>query len=117
MGGVARLRTYRMSPAGSLWLGRGIALVGYATLAVTLAIVGIAGAGGSGGYDAAGYLEGARRVVSGEPLYASIEGAYGAYVYSPLFAQLLAPFSWVPLPAFVWAWRVLELICLRVAVG
>src|SRR5206468_1712458 len=39
------------------------------------------------------------------------------YSYPPLFAELLVPFAALPATAFIWGWRLLELLCLRFTVG
>src|SRR3954447_11024270 len=117
MGGLARLRAYRMSSTGQRWLERGVAAVGFGLLAQVLLPTGIVGFGGTGGTDATDYWIAARHVGAGEPLYAA---AYGTYLAPPpprRFAQLLAPVALLPANAFVWAWRLIELACLRVAVG
>jgi hypothetical protein len=44
-------------------------------------------------------------------------GAMGAYLYSPAFAQLLRPLTWVPWPVFAAGWTVLNLVVLRLVVG
>jgi hypothetical protein len=112
-----RLRAYRLSPRGRTWLVRGVALVGFGLLAKVLLETGIVGAGGRGGYDATAYWSAARRVVDGLPLYGAQTGAFGAYLYPPLLAQILAPGAFLPLPVFVWTWRLIELVSLRIAVG
>jgi hypothetical protein len=117
MGAFSRLRSYRLSPWGRTWLSRGVALVGFGLLAKILLETGIVGDGGRGGYDATAYWDAARRVIGGQPLYGAQTGALGAYLYPPPLAQILAPGALVPLPVFVWAWRLIELICLRIAVG
>jgi Glycosyltransferase family 87 len=117
MGGLARLRSYRMSPAGRMWLARGFAAIGFAFLAKTLLEYGIQGAGGGGGIDAIAYWTAASNVRQGLPLYDTAVGAFTAYPYPPVVAQVLAPFSLIPMPAFVWIWRALELGALRFAVG
>lgn len=117
MGALARLRTVRVSPRGRTLLARGLALVGFAFLAKTLLQYGIEGAGGSGGIDAIAYWTAAGNVRDGLPLYAIPEGEFTAYAYPPPLAQALVPLSFLPMPAFVWLWRALELACLRIAVG
>ena len=109
--------TLPLSPAGRRWLGFGLAAIGYALLAGTLVGHGIEGDGGSGGIDAIAYWTAARNVVAGAPLYGLESGDFAAYSYPPVLAQVLAPVSFLPMPAFVWLWRALELIGLRVAVG
>lgn len=94
-----------------------MALVGFGLLAKVLLETGIADAGGSGGYDASAYWGAARRISDGMPLYGTQTGGFGAYLYPPPLAQLLTPGGLLPLPVFVWAWRLVELICLRYAVG
>jgi Glycosyltransferase family 87 len=117
MGAFSRLRSYRLSPWGRTWLGRGVALVGFGLLAKILLETGIVGAGGTGGTDANDYWVAAHHVATGEPLYAAAYGTYLAYSYPPVFAQLLSPLSALPPAAFVWLWRIVELAALRVAVG
>jgi hypothetical protein len=40
---------------------------------------------------------------------AQTAGTIGAYLYSPAFAQLLAPLTWLPWPVFVTLWTALNL--------
>jgi hypothetical protein len=117
MGALDRLRTYRMSPRGRSWLWRGLALVGFAFLAKTLLDHGIQGAGGGGGIDAIAYWTAAGNVRDDLPLYANPVGSFTAYVYPPTLAQALVPASFLPMPVFVWLWRAIEVVALRVAVG
>ena len=44
-------------------------------------------------------------------------GAMGAYLYSPAFAMLLAPVTWVGWPVFAAAWTALNFVILRLIVG
>jgi hypothetical protein len=44
-------------------------------------------------------------------------GRLGSYLYSPAFAQLLAPFVWLPWPVFAAAWTALLLAIHRLVVG
>jgi hypothetical protein len=117
MEGLSRLLTLRLSPPGRMWLARGLSVVGFTLLVKTLLAYGIEGAGGGGGIDAIAYWTAASNVRDGLPLYAIPEGAFGAYAYPPPVAQLLVPFSYLPMPVFVWIWRALELGALRLAVG
>ena len=44
------------------------------------------------------------------PMYdAQTAGSLGAYLYSPAFAQILAPLTWLPWPVFVTLWTALNL--------
>lgn len=107
----------QLSDRGRQILVLGIAAVGYAYLARVLLVQGIEGDGGLGGIDAIAYWTAAGHALHGEPLY--VVGGFGfrAYQYPPVFAQLLAPTALLPLPAFVWFWRGLELVGLRLATG
>ena len=95
----------------------GFAAIGYLLLARILLVEGIADAGGIGGIDAVAYWTAAGNVMRGLPLYEHPAFAFGTYQYPPPFAQVLAPASLLPLPAFVWLWRGLELLGLRIATG
>jgi len=108
-----------LSARGRRLLVGGLAAFGFVFAAQVVVGHGIQGEGGLGGIDAIAYWSAAGRAWRGESLYqpGSFVGAFAAYQYPPPFAQLLAPFSILPLPAFVWAWRAVELVCLRVAVG
>lgn len=54
----------------------------------------------------------------GGDLYAAPEtGRIGSYLYSPAFAQLLAPLVWLPWPVFAAAWTALLLAIYRLVVG
>ena len=97
-----------------LW---GFAAVGYALLARILLVEGIAEAGGIGGIDANAYWSAAGHALRGEPLYDVGAFAFRTYQYPPVFAQALAPGSLLPLPMFVWMWRSIELLGLRLATG
>ncbi len=91
--------------------------MGFAFLGKTLIEYGIQGAGGGGGIDAIAYWTAASNAREGLPLYATPVGSFTAYPYPPVLAQLLVPFSYLPMPAFVWLWRALELGALRLSVG
>lgn len=95
----------------------GIGIVGYVYLARVLLVEGIQGDGGLGGIDAIAYWNAAGSAMRGEPLYVIGGFGFGAYQYPPVFAQLLSPLSLLPMPAFVWLWRGLELVGLRLATG
>ena len=95
----------------------GFAAIGYLLLARILLVEGIADAGGIGGIDAVAYWTAAGNAMRGLPLYEHAGFAFGTYQYPPPFAQVLAPASLLPLPAFVWLWRGLELLGLRIATG
>lgn len=107
----------RLSDRGRHILFVGLGLVGYVYLARVLLFNGIQDAGGLGGIDAIAYWTAAGRVLRSEPLYVVGGFGFGAYQYPPLFAQVLAPVALLPMPAFVWLWRVLELVGLRLATG
>lgn len=91
--------------------------MGYVLGLRTLLEQGILSRGGAGAIDALAYWTAGRSVLDGSSLYGIPVGGFTAYLYPPVFAQLAAPFSALPLDVFVWAWRALELGCLRVAVG
>jgi Protein of unknown function (DUF2029). len=112
-----RLRTYRLSPWERTWLGRGIAVTGFLVLARVLLVQGIVGDGGGGGIDAIAYWTASKAAATGATLYGTAEGVFGAYAYPPPLAQLLVPFSGLPVAVFVWGWRFVEIACLRMAVG
>jgi hypothetical protein len=98
-------------------LARGLAAIGFVVLGKALFNHGIEGAGGGGGIDAIAYLTAAQHLASGSPLYEAGVGTFAAYTYPPPLAQLLVPVAGLPVPVFVWAWRVLEIVGLRIAVG
>ena len=106
-----------LSARGRRLLVGGLAAFGFVFAAQIVVGHGIQGAGGLGGIDAIAYWSAAGRAWHGESLYHVSSFEFAAYQYPPPFAQLLAPFSLLPMPAFVWAWRAVELVCLRVAVG
>jgi hypothetical protein len=75
------------------------------------------GNGGSGGGDVIAYWTAGGHILNGQSIYIAPEGGYAAFTYPPIFAQVLSPFSVLPLIAYVWLWRAFEVACLRVAVG
>ena len=83
----------------------------------TLLAHGILSLGGAGAIDVLAYWTAGRGLLDGQSIYGIPVGGYSAFLYPPIFAQLVAPFSALPLDVFVWAWRGLELVCLRAAVG
>lgn len=95
----------------------GFAAIGYALLATVLLEHGIYSDGGLGGGDIFAYWMAGRHIAEGAPVYGAGVGAYAAFLYPPPFAQLFAPAALLPFPVVVWAWRAIELGCLRVAVG
>ncbi|MEO8245858.1 MAG: glycosyltransferase 87 family protein [Chloroflexota bacterium] len=50
------------------------------------------------------YLEAARHLQAGLPLYSSDVPSYAAYWYAPWFAAAFVPFTWVPLSVAAVAW-------------
>jgi hypothetical protein len=105
-----------LSPRGRTLLAQGLAVIGFVILGKTLLDHGIQNAGGGGGIDAIAYWTAAQHLAQGTPLYGAGVGTFTAYVYPPPLAQILLPASALPLPVFVWAWRIIELIGLRIAV-
>ncbi len=95
----------------------GISIVGYAVCLQSLLAHGIYGYGGAGGGDVFAYWTAARHFLDGQPLYAVGVGGPAAFLYPPLFVQVIAPLGLLPFPIAVWTWRAMELLCLRVAVG
>jgi hypothetical protein len=95
----------------------GLGAVGFAFGLWILLGLGIHDAGGTAGTDALAYWRAGRAVLDGTELYGLRPGATSAYLYTPLFAQFVAPASILPPVAFVWLWRLLEVACLRLVVG
>ncbi|MFI5258683.1 MAG: glycosyltransferase 87 family protein [Candidatus Limnocylindrales bacterium] len=91
--------------------------LGYVLGFWTLLEHGILTRGGAGAIDVLAYWTAGRNLLDGGSVYGIPEGGFNAYVYPPVFAQLVAPMSALPVEVFVWAWRALELACLRVTVG
>jgi hypothetical protein len=106
-----------ISPRGWHLLAQGLAAIGFVVLGKALFDHGIQGAGGGGGIDAIAYLTAAQHLAVGSPLYEAGVGTFTAYTYPPPLAQILMPVSGLPTPIFVWSWRVLEILGLRIAVG
>ncbi|MCY7419736.1 MAG: DUF2029 domain-containing protein [Chloroflexi bacterium] len=74
-----------------------VLLVALATGLVGLSIAGIVH--GTWGYDAYAYW-----AIDPVHPYAAAMNVYGAYLYSPAFAQLAAPLGWLPYPVFLPLW-------------
>jgi len=106
-----------VSPEGRRLLFAGLSVVGYALSAEALLLHGILGSGGAGGGDVFAYWTSGRHVLDGEPLYGPGVGGYAAFLYPPPLAQLFAILAWLPFPVVVWGWRIVELVCVRIAVG
>lgn len=106
-----------ISPAFVPRLVTGLGVIGFAFGLWILVGLGIHGQGGTAGTDALAYWQAGRAILDGSALYAGDPGATAAYLYSPLFAQLVAPASLLPSVAFVWLWRLLEVGCLRLVLG
>ncbi len=49
--------------------------------------------------------------------YGGAAGVLGSYLYSPAFAQLLAPITWLPWPVFAACWTALLLLVYRLLAG
>jgi hypothetical protein len=95
----------------------GISGSGFILAAATLTRHGLLGHGGSGGVDVFAYWDAGRHVLDGSHLYGGSVGGRAAYLYPPVFAQLLALPAMLPFVAFAWLWRGLELLCLRGVIG
>ena len=98
-------------------VAQGAAVVGFVLGLWILVGLGIDRNGGSGGGDALAYWRAGRAIVDGTALYGADAGTTSAFLYSPLFAQAVTPFTLLPQVAFVWLWRLLEVGALRVATG
>jgi hypothetical protein len=114
---IRGVRSFRPSPRGATLLARGVTLVGFAFLAQTLLRHGVDTAAGGGGIDALAYWTAARHALDGQPLYAVPVGAFTAYPYPPIVAQLLAPAGLLPQELFIRLWQMLEIACLVIALG
>ena len=99
------------------WVLKGAAGIGFLFGLWILAGLGISGQGGSGGSDAIAYWHAGRAFLDGTALYGADAGTTSAYLYSPLFAQVVAPLTFLSPISFVWLWRALELGALRLATG
>jgi len=95
----------------------GLSLIGYALCLQALLGHGILGSGGEGGGDVIAYWTAGRHVLDGTPVYGAGVGGTAAFLYPPPFAQLFSVLSLAPFPVAVWAWRAVEVVALRVAVG
>jgi hypothetical protein len=113
----SRVRSFRPSARGLTLLARGVAVVGFAFLAQVLVRHGVNTAAGGGGIDALAYWTAAKHVLDGQPLYALPVGAFTAYPYPPIVAQLLAPAGLLSDGLFIRLWQALEIACLVIAVG
>lgn len=91
--------------------------LGYVLCFKALLDHGIYSIGGEGGGDAFAYWRAGRSLLAGQSVYGNDVGGYAAYLYPPVFAQLVAPLSALPMAAFTWLWRAIELVCLRITVG
>jgi hypothetical protein len=96
----------RLPGSGAPLLGRLLPIV---AVVVAVAVVGavLASAGPTLGYDAKAYLDAARRLLEGRPIYdTSIDqaGAAGLYYYSPPFTLLAVPFALLPAPLDIVGW-------------
>ncbi|MBI3746442.1 MAG: hypothetical protein HY264_07980 [Chloroflexi bacterium] len=70
---------------------QGAAFIGFAFGLWILLGLGIEGNGGTGGSDALAYWRAGRAIIDGTALYGQDAGTASAYLYSPLFAQLMTP--------------------------
>ncbi len=91
-------------------------------LVVAVVVVGavLASAGSTLGYDTRAYLDAARRLLDGQPLYdTSIEQAGGAglYYYSPPFTLLAVPFALLPAPLDVAGWTLAIVVAFGLGVA
>ena len=95
----------------------GLSAIGYILCVEALLHHGIYTADGAGAGDVFAYWTAGRHLIEGGPIYGAGVGGYAAFLYPPPFAQLFAAFALLPFPVAVWAWRGIEIVCLRVAVG
>ena len=106
-----------LSADGRRLLARGLAGIGFAYGLWAIVALGVAGEGGSTGTDALAYWTAGQAMLGGGSPYGAAPGEAGAYLYAPIFVQVVAPLTLLPAAVFVWGWRLLEVVCLRVAVG
>ncbi|WP_101522974.1 glycosyltransferase family 87 protein [Nocardioides houyundeii] len=92
---------------GALVLGCLLGLWVGSLLAASIPVLAYLPHGGLG-YDAHAYWLATR---ADEP-YGAAPGAQDAYLYSPLFLQLITPIGLLPWPAFLTIWMAVEIACL-----
>ena len=93
---------------GEAWSTRVLPIAAVTVVVVVVGAV-LASGGSTVGYDTRAYLEAARRLLDGQPVYdASINqaGASGLYLYPPPFTLLAVPFALLPAPLDVGGWLV-----------
>ena len=91
---------------GGIALVRALPVVAIVVAVVVVGAV-LASAGPTLGYDTHAYLDAARRLLDGGPIYDTTidrAGAAGLYYYSPPFTLLAVPFALLPAPLDVVAW-------------
>jgi hypothetical protein len=91
---------------GGTALVRALPVVAIVAAVVVVGAV-LASAGPTLGYDTHAYLDAARRLLDGGPIYDTTidrAGAAGLYYYSPPFTLLAVPFALLPAPLDVVAW-------------
>ena len=91
---------------GGIALVRALPVVAIVAAVVVVGAV-LASAGPTLGYDTHAYLDAARRLLDGAPIYDTTidqAGAAGLYYYSPPFTLLAVPFALLPAPLDVVAW-------------
>lgn len=100
-----------MTGSGSSGFGSPAISRALPVLAIVVAVVVVgavlASAGPTLGYDTKAYLDAARRLLDGTPIYdTGIDraGAAGLYYYSPPFTLVAVPFALLPAPLDVVAW-------------
>lgn len=87
---------------------------------VTLTLAILATAGSTWGYDFQAYRQAAQRLLDGTRLYdpgVDLAGGFAVYLYPPPFAIAFIPFAWLGDPLGLYAWTVLLVGCLVVAIA
>ncbi len=80
----------------------------------------LASAGATLGYDFQAYVQAARRLLDGAPLYdrsVDLAGGFAIYLYPPPFALAFVPFALLPEMVGTWVWTALLVGCLLGAVA
>ena len=77
-------------------------------------------AGSTLGYDYRAYVDAARRILDGRPLYdatVSVAGGFAIFLYPPPFAIAMIPFALLPETVGLWLWEALLVASVAVAVA